>query len=620
MNSIVLLPMPRKLELTGGTFSPPPTTRFIQLSGAKLHMAARTIQSAAHEHLSCEWNMIAGSADAQDIAVNIDVAPALDHQIKAKYLLEIRPQQIRIQATDCAMAFYAAQTLSQLIRQSPNQLPCLRIEDWPDFPARGVMLDISRDKVPTMATLYRLVDLLASMKINQLQLYTEHTFAYRAHPEVWAQASPMTGEEILALDAYCRERFVELVPNQNSFGHMERWLKLPRYEPLAEKPEGFEFPWGLKHPGGFTLNPGDPKSLELVESLYDELLPHFTSKLFNVGCDETFDLGLGRSKSEVERRGKERVYLDFILKIHRAVTQRGRRMMFWGDIILHKPELIPELPKDIIALNWGYDIGHPFDRETRAFKEAGVPFYVCPGTSSWLSIAGRTDNCIANLQDAAKQGLVNGAIGYLNTDWGDVGHLQYLPVSYLGFAAGAAYSWCLESNRELCISDALSMHVFNDSAGAMGKLMFDLGNVYQAVKSRQFNSAAMFWSFIGDEQRKKMYEVITRQEVEETESRLAEIESRLPDARLTANDGALIISEIRNAIAMFRHACHRSRFRLSAAPPAKDALAADLRQIIAEHERLWLARNRPGGLRDSCRRMEARLAEYGVASTNSAFG
>ena len=96
------------------------------------------------------------------------------------------------------------------------------------------MLDISRDKVPTMETLYALVDLLAGWKINQLQLYTEHTFAYRQHPEVWAEASPLTGQEILGLDAYCRKRFVELVPNQNSFGHMHRWLKHARYAPLAE--------------------------------------------------------------------------------------------------------------------------------------------------------------------------------------------------------------------------------------------------------------------------------------------------------------------------------------------------------------------------------------------------
>src|SRR6185369_4793545 len=102
------------------------------------------------------------------------------------------------------------------------------------------MLDISRDKVPTMKTLYELVDLLASWKINQLQLYTEHTFAYRNHEDVWKKASPMTAEEIRDLDEYCAERFIDLVPNQNSFGHMERWFEHPEYLQLAEAPNGYE--------------------------------------------------------------------------------------------------------------------------------------------------------------------------------------------------------------------------------------------------------------------------------------------------------------------------------------------------------------------------------------------
>ena len=163
------------------------------------------------------------------------------------------------------------------------------------------MLDVSRNRVPTMQTLLELVDLLASWKINQLQLYTEHTFAYRNHPEVWADASPMTGEEILALDAYCRERFIELVPNQNSYGHMTRWLTHERYRPLADAPDGCDTRWGhYDYP--LSLCPVDPGSIELVRSIFDELLPHFSSRQFNIGGDETIDLGQVRSKEAVEQR------------------------------------------------------------------------------------------------------------------------------------------------------------------------------------------------------------------------------------------------------------------------------------------------------------------------------
>ena len=128
---------------------------------------------------------------------------------------------------DAAGCFYGRATLAQLARLHDGGLPIGTIRDHPDLAIRGVMLDVSRDKVPTMDTLYALIDRLASWKVNQVQLYSEHTFAYRNHPEVHADASPFTPEEIRALDAFCRERHVELVPNQNCLGHMNRWLEHP---------------------------------------------------------------------------------------------------------------------------------------------------------------------------------------------------------------------------------------------------------------------------------------------------------------------------------------------------------------------------------------------------------
>ena len=232
--------------------------------------------------------------------------------------------------------------------------------------------------------------------------------------------------------------------------------------------------------GPFSLCPGDPGSLELVRTLFDELLPHFSSKQFNVGCDETFDLGQGRSKEECEERGTERVYLDYLLKVHEEVSKRGYTMQFWGDIIVQKPDLIAELPKDAIALEWGYEGDHPFDEHGRAFAASGIPFYVCPGTSSWTSLGGRTDNAIANLRNAAENGLKHGAAGYLNTDWGDLGHWQVLPISFIGFAGGAAFSWGLEANSALDLAGAVSLYAFRDPTGNMGRVAYDLGNVYQA--------------------------------------------------------------------------------------------------------------------------------------------
>jgi len=174
------------------------------------------------------------------------------------YRLEIGTGGVEVRASSPRGVFYGVATLIQLVTQYGADLPGLVIEDAPDFANRGVMWDISRTKVPTQETLFGLIDLLASFKVNQLQLYTEHTFAYREHKTVWRDASPLTAQDILELDAYCRERFIELVPNQNSFGHMHRWLRHDAYKHLAEDPAGYtdtnRFWWA---PSPFGLNPTD---------------------------------------------------------------------------------------------------------------------------------------------------------------------------------------------------------------------------------------------------------------------------------------------------------------------------------------------------------------------------
>jgi len=270
--------------------------------------------------------------DLSNIRLHLKIDPRIARP--QGYVLHMSLTGIDLIAHDEAGLFYGACTLAQLLKRNPRELPFVSIEDWPDYPVRGVMLDVSRDKVPTMKTLLGLIDLLASWKINQLQLYIEHTFAYANHREVWEHASPFTADEIKTIDAYCRQRFIDLVPNQNSFGHMERWLKQAKYKPLAEAPDGAETPWGFRWEGPFSLCPTDPKSLELLKELYAELLPNFSSKLFNVGCDETFDIGAGRSKAECDKRGVTPVYLDFLKQVNTLVRSHGRTMQFWGDIIM----------------------------------------------------------------------------------------------------------------------------------------------------------------------------------------------------------------------------------------------------------------------------------------------
>ncbi len=608
------------MELAGGVLRIQPDKLIVIESSrpAQVLFEAQEAQRALSRHAGVTWHIHGSGAVPEGRAgLTLQLDPAQSHS--QGYSLEINALGIRISAPDANGAFYGVMTLLQLLRQYGDTLPRLRIEDYPDFPARGVMLDISRDKVPTMKTLFELVDLLAGLKINQLQLYTEHTFAYQRHPVVWANASPMTGEEILQLDAYCRSRHIELVPNQNSFGHMTRWLIHDAYRPLAEAPDGCDTRWG-RFDKPFTLCPGDPGSLRLIGELYEELLPHFTSRLFNVGCDETVDLGQGRSKADCEARGTGVVYLEFLLKIYNEVRKHGRTMQFWGDIIMEHPELVPQLPKDVIALEWGYEHDHPFEAHGARFAESGVPFYVCPGTSSWNSLGGRTDNAIGNLLNAAENGLKHGAIGYLNTDWGDNGHHQPLPVSYLGYACGAGVSWCAASNRETDIARALSLHVFFDRSGRAGRLACDIGNIYRSFEQRFFNCTPYGFALgrpLAQVRERLSNTPVAGREIAQALKEVGRLERELDKLDLQAIDAGLIQREFAFALRMIRHGIHRlalaardaGKSRQPAIPSTAE-LRQDLRALIAEHKRVWLARNRPGGLKDSVAVLERALKDY----------
>lgn len=607
----LLLPAPRRIHQMEGNFEPH-RMGFIRLDApnpADLLPAANRLQPSLAAR-GCDCAISAGAA-TPDACLTLRLDPTSSHHPQG-YRLEITPQGITITAPQPVGVFYGVCTFIQLLPQMvEGKLPCLGIEDHPDIPNRGVMLDISRDKVYRLETLFELIDRLAGWKVNQLQLYTEHTFAYRDHRQVWQYASPMTGEDILRLDAFCRERYITLVPNQASFGHMARWLVHPRYHSIAEVQGEFRAPWG-KMQGPFSLAAVNPESFELMSSLYDELLPHFSAKMININCDETWDLGAGQSQTACETQGKGRVYLDFIRRLYADLERRGVRVQFWGDIILEHPELVPELPREIIALVWGYEGAHPFAEQCPQFVQAGRQFYVCPGTSSWNSISGRTDNALENLLNAAESGVHSGASGYLITDWGDNGHWQAPPISILGFAMGAAYSWCLETNRRADAAALTSRYGFDDPTGSMGRLAFDLGNAYRAGGVELPNSTAVFWLLRSPLTNLKENQYLTPEFCRQTQAAIDAAEAHLAGERMTRPDAALIRREYANTVRLLRHACRRGEWALSGDDRLRHELGEDLRGMLAEFIELWLARNRPGGLPDSLARFSHLWSEYGV--------
>ncbi len=540
------------------------------------------------------------------------------------YILEIAEKKIDITAHDPAGVFYAAQTLKQICRQYENKelLPCLKIKDWPDFENRGVMLDISRDRVPQMNTLYKLVDRLSEWKINQLQLYTEHTFAYRDHKVVWQGASPMTPEQILKLDAYCKERYIDLVPNQNSLGHLNDWLEHEEYEHLAECLESVKSKrFGVV--SRYSLSPAEPGSIKLIEELYSELLPHFSTDRINVGCDEMKTLCYCKTKPLCEEKGKKNVYLNFLREIHQLAKSHCYRIQFWSDFVTREhPELLNQLPEGVVALIWGYEPDHNFEKECKLTRVADIDFYVCPGTRTWQSLGGKTDFAIGNIKNAAETGLAYGAKGLLNTDWGDGpwGDITHHSFSYLGYAYGAAASWSVEANKNIDIAKALSVHRFFDKNHKAGKIFYDLGNAYKILKADKFNSNMFWYSMINNHLSYDhwLMKKLKIENLQHSKKYINRVISTLPETDMSCWDAALVKKEIENAGELLKHSCDLNIARLKTydgkikniSSEKRAELADDMAEIIEEFKNIWLKRERKGGLKHTLLELQELLNLY----------
>ncbi len=518
-----------------------------------------------------------------------------------EYKIIIDDDGISIICRDEKGLFRAETTLKQIIFQSKDSIRHVNIHDKPDFCNRGVMLDISRCKVPTLKTLTKIVDILADLKVNQLQLYIEgFSFAYESYPDVWKGITPITGDEIKMLDKYCKERFIELVPNQNSYGHMMPWLSRQEFRHMAMCPDGWQSSIFGFMKNGWSLDLDDDKALEFLNTLYDDLLKNFSSDKFNVCCDETLDIGQGKSKESCDKYGKGQVYFNGLMKIYETLKSRNLKMMFWGDIIRNHPEFDLQLPKDIIALNWGYRPTAVTEESCKCFEEANVPYYVCPGTSAWNSIWGMTDRMLGNIKTSSENGLKHGAIGLLNTDWGDLWHLNHLPVSYAGYCYGAAMAWNVCDEEESLLCDYLNKFIFKDSAGVMGKLMLDMGLYYKKEMvdcMTKYGRTHLAHILCGGLEEKGTVGNVTKENLHDVSEYINEILVRLETADMHCDDKELIIEEIKAGGLLLNYICLLGLYNIEEYEgKSKEAHLALLKEMQDEvkdrHKRVWLARNK----------------------------
>ncbi len=383
------------------------------------------------------------------------------------YSITVESDKITIIGEGAKGAFYALSTLKMLIAEYDGIIPCCKIQDYPDMKIRGFYQDTTRGRIPTLETLKKLVDTMADYKLNMLQLYVEHTFDFKEYEFCREKLGYISTEEIKELDAYCKDRFIDLIPSLSCFGHLYHLLQSDRYKHLCElkdyEPTLHHFSERMKH---HTINPLLEESFELIKSLIDQHMVAFTSEYFNICCDETFDLGTDVNAD----KDKGELYVGFVTKLIKYVESKGKKVMMWGDIVLEHPESAQNLPDSIIYLNWDYS-RNPGEENVKALSEKNQ--LVCPGTSSWYGFSERIGLGSENIINLAKLGYKYNALGILNTNWGDRGNPASITMAMYGMILGGAVSWDKNASASDEFNSFVAKHYYGNDLAIEALKLFD---------------------------------------------------------------------------------------------------------------------------------------------------
>jgi hexosaminidase len=292
---------------------------------------------------------------------------------KEAYQLDVRSTGIQIRSREPAGAFYALQTLRQLLpnafftRQANKSglswtIPATRIVDAPRFPYRGMHLDVGRHVYP-VDFIKKYIDLLATYKINRFHWHLTEDQGWRIEIKQYPRlqeiaayrretlighmdATPRrydgqryggfyTQDEIREIVRYAAERHVTIIPEIEMPGHA--LAALSAYPELACTAGPFEVAreWGVFEDVFCTK----AASFEFLENVLSEVMDLFPGEYIHIGgdeCPKTRWKACAHCQSVMASEGlrdEDELQSWFIRRIERFVNRKGRKIIGWDEIL-----------------------------------------------------------------------------------------------------------------------------------------------------------------------------------------------------------------------------------------------------------------------------------------------
>lgn len=257
--------------------------------------------------------------------------------------------RVDVTAKSAAGVFYATRTLLQMLAQSV-QIPEGQICDWPDYPERGLMVDVARAYYTTDWLKSHIRD-LAFLKLNTLHLHFTDSEAFRlestSHPELNSVGPIYSKADITDLIAFATKYRVTIIPEIDLPGHAQ-------IVKLAHPELGLFGVYG-------SLDVTLPATYSITQDLLNEYIPLFPGPYWHMGSDEymlsrdQFDTFPQFAQFAQTNFGPTATSFDpFLYFINWTDTQvkaQGKTLRIWGDAWTYR-----NTTGDAVGLNKDIDV------------------------------------------------------------------------------------------------------------------------------------------------------------------------------------------------------------------------------------------------------------------------
>lgn len=407
----------------------------------------------------------------QDEKLNSDTALRNAKNKEEAYTIIVTPSRIDVRAVSQRGIMYAVMSLIQLMEQSKDKsISCFEMVDYPDMKVRGISDDISRGQVSTPENFKRIIRFLGRYKMNVYEPYIEDVFSFKSYPTIGVKRGALNDADIKAMLGEAKKYNIDVIPVFETLGHFENILSQPEFARFAE------------FPGSASLDVSNDSIYVLLENMLKEIFEAFPTSYINIAADESFDVGQGNSKKLVEEKGIAQVHADHYKKVFAICQKYNKHVMMYGDVILEHPEILSMIPKDIEIVDWDY--GDKFSyNHVKKFKDAGFKFYVSPAIWNFTTTFPALNIALPNIQYFTRAGIEEGALGMINSQWGDYGAETFRELNLFPFAWGAQCSWNYKGSNMSTFStnffrdfygidDARINHVYQTLSNMYGDLLW----------------------------------------------------------------------------------------------------------------------------------------------------